>query len=71
MVIPSGGSNIKISSNNSNGTVNSREDLDTLKIIPLGAGNEVGRSCIYLEFKNKKILVRSRNNFDDGIGIQL
>ena len=30
---------------------------DLLTITPLGAGNEVGRSCILLEFKNKKILV--------------
>lgn len=30
---------------------------DLLKIRPLGAGQEVGRSCIYMEFKGKKILL--------------
>lgn len=30
---------------------------DKLQIIPLGAGNEVGRSCVYLSFKGKKVLV--------------
>jgi cleavage and polyadenylation specificity factor subunit 3 len=29
------------------------EDSDILKITPLGAGNEVGRSCILLEYKGK------------------
>jgi len=28
-----------------------------LKITPLGAGSEVGRSCIILEYKGKKIMV--------------
>ena len=32
---------------------------DYLQITPLGAGNEVGRSCIYLECKNRKILLDS------------
>jgi cleavage and polyadenylation specificity factor subunit 3 len=32
-------------------------DDDTLKLTPLGAGNEVGRSCILMEFKGKKILL--------------
>jgi cleavage and polyadenylation specificity factor subunit 3 len=32
---------------------------DILKLTPLGAGNEVGRSCLLLEFKEKKILVRN------------
>lgn len=27
------------------------EESDILKLTPLGAGNEVGRSCILLEFK--------------------
>lgn len=31
---------------------------DILKITPLGAGNEVGRSCIIIEYKNKTIMVR-------------
>ncbi|CAF4740309.1 unnamed protein product, partial [Rotaria sp. Silwood1] len=33
------------------------DDSDKLIIRPLGAGQEVGRSCIYLEFKGKKILL--------------
>lgn len=33
------------------------EDSDQLLIKPLGAGQEVGRSCIYLQFKGKKILL--------------
>ncbi|KAJ6221594.1 hypothetical protein RDWZM_000139 [Blomia tropicalis] len=32
-------------------------DDDILRLRPLGAGQEVGRSCIYLEFKGKKILL--------------
>ncbi|KAJ3225686.1 Cleavage and polyadenylation specificity factor subunit 3 [Clydaea vesicula] len=31
------------------------DESDTLKITPLGGGNEVGRSCILLEFKQKKV----------------
>jgi cleavage and polyadenylation specificity factor subunit 3 len=33
-----------------------RED-DQLIIIPLGAGNEVGRSCVYMSYKGKTVLV--------------
>ncbi|XP_065579344.1 cleavage and polyadenylation specificity factor 73-like isoform X1 [Artemia franciscana] len=33
------------------------EESDQLTIKPLGAGQEVGRSCILLEFKGKKILL--------------
>lgn len=33
------------------------ESEDVLRITPLGAGNEVGRSCILLEFKSKRILL--------------
>ncbi|XP_064384544.1 cleavage and polyadenylation specificity factor subunit 3-like [Halichondria panicea] len=33
------------------------EESDLLTIRPLGAGQEVGRSCIMLEFKNKKIML--------------
>ncbi len=32
-------------------------DDDLLKITPLGAGNEVGRSCILLQYKTKNILL--------------
>jgi cleavage and polyadenylation specificity factor subunit 3 len=35
----------------------STEEEDILKITPLGAGNEVGRSCILVEFKGKRILL--------------
>ena len=31
-------------------------------LIDRGAGQEVGRSCIMLEFKNKKIMVRTRGS---------
>lgn len=30
---------------------------DILRLRPLGAGQEVGRSCIYMEFKGKKIVL--------------
>ena len=33
------------------------EDSDRMTIRPLGAGQEVGRSCHYLEFKDKRILL--------------
>ncbi|CAI8036087.1 Cleavage and polyadenylation specificity factor subunit 3 [Geodia barretti] len=33
------------------------EESDLLTIRPLGAGQEVGRSCIMLEFKGKKIML--------------
>lgn len=33
------------------------DSADILKITPLGAGNEVGRSCIMIEYKNKTIMV--------------
>ncbi|KAJ0174374.1 hypothetical protein K1T71_010520 [Dendrolimus kikuchii] len=33
------------------------EECDQLTIRPLGAGQEVGRSCIMLEFKGKKIML--------------
>ena len=33
-----------------------RED-DQLIITPLGAGNEVGRSCVYMSYKGKTVLV--------------
>ncbi|KAK0074865.1 hypothetical protein PV325_007697, partial [Microctonus aethiopoides] len=33
------------------------EESDLLSIKPLGAGQEVGRSCIMLEFKGKKIML--------------
>ncbi|XP_050730774.1 cleavage and polyadenylation specificity factor subunit 3-like [Eriocheir sinensis] len=33
------------------------EESDELKITPLGSGQEVGRSCHFLEFKGKKVLL--------------
>jgi len=33
------------------------EESDLLRVTPLGAGQEVGRSCIFIEFKGKKILL--------------
>lgn len=30
---------------------------DQLIITPLGAGNEVGRSCVYMSYKGKTVLV--------------
>lgn len=32
---------------------------DQLVITPLGAGNEVGRSCVHMSFKGKTVLVIS------------
>ena len=37
-------------------SVNNREE-DQLIVTPLGAGNEVGRSCVYMTYKGKTILV--------------
>jgi cleavage and polyadenylation specificity factor subunit 3 len=31
---------------------------DVLEIMPVGAGNEVGRSCVLLSYKGRKVLVR-------------
>ena len=31
---------------------------DQLIVTPLGAGNEVGRSCVYMSYKGKVVLVR-------------
>ena len=33
------------------------DESDIMKITPLGAGQEVGRSCILVEYKNKTILL--------------
>ena len=30
---------------------------DQLTVTPLGAGNEVGRSCVYMNYKGKTVLV--------------
>ncbi|KAI8608263.1 beta-lactamase-like protein [Chytriomyces sp. MP71] len=35
----------------------SRDENDVMRITPLGAGQEVGRSCIVLEFKQKTIML--------------
>lgn len=34
---------------------------EKMKITPLGAGSEVGRSCIIVEFKGKTIMVRNKS----------
>lgn len=36
-----------------------RTDGDKLDVTPLGAGNEVGRSCVYMTYKGKTVLVRA------------
>lgn len=38
---------------------------ENIEIIALGAGQEVGRSCIYVNFKNEKRVI-----FDSGIHMQ-
>lgn len=40
-------------------TVVSREG-DKLEVTPLGAGNEVGRSCVYMTYKGKTVMVRTQ-----------
>lgn len=42
------------------------DENDLLKITPLGAGNEVGRSSILMEYKGKTILVSKRMTLDSG-----
>lgn len=32
-------------------------DDDILEVMPLGAGNEVGRSCVLMKYKGKTIMV--------------
>ena len=36
---------------------------EKMKITPLGAGSEVGRSCIVAEFKGKTIMVIRRGSY--------
>jgi len=43
--------------------VPNENQTEILKITPLGAGNEVGRSCILLEYKGKTIMVNYPFNF--------
>lgn len=38
--------------------VSTNREADRLTVTPLGAGNEVGRSCVYMSFKGKTVLVR-------------
>jgi hypothetical protein len=35
----------------------SQVGLETMSILPIGAGNEVGRSCILLQYMGRKILL--------------
>lgn len=41
-------------------TVTTEVRGDKLEITPLGAGNEVGRSSVFMTFKGKNILVRAQ-----------
>jgi cleavage and polyadenylation specificity factor subunit 3 len=47
------------------------DENDLLKITPLGAGNEVGRSSILLEYKGKTILVCFDNYFRWTLGFNI
>lgn len=38
-------------------TSSTSSEGDELIITPLGAGNEVGRSCVYMSYKGKTVLV--------------
>lgn len=33
------------------------EDHETMRIMPIGAGNEVGRSCVILKYMGKTIML--------------
>lgn len=35
----------------------SNREGDQLTLTPLGAGNEVGRSCVYMSYKGKIVMV--------------
>ncbi|KAI8814678.1 hypothetical protein BJ742DRAFT_783950 [Cladochytrium replicatum] len=37
------------------------DESDILKITPLGGGQEVGRSCMLLEYKGKTVMVMSEH----------
>jgi cleavage and polyadenylation specificity factor subunit 3 len=39
------------------GPIDDKGKKDIMTITPLGAGNEVGRSCIVLEYRDKKIML--------------
>lgn len=38
----------------------SEAETDTFTVTPLGAGHEVGRSCIIVKYKGKTVMVRPR-----------
>lgn len=40
-------------------------DQDIMRITPLGAGNEVGRSAVLVTFKGKSVLVNKYTFFYD------
>ena len=48
---------IELNNSNLNEEQSVEIESDLLMIRPLGAGQEVGRSCVVLEFKGKKILL--------------
>lgn len=37
---------------------------DSLEIMPIGAGNEVGRSCVILKYKGKVVMVNLQRNLN-------
>ncbi|CAN0025303.1 unnamed protein product, partial [Discosporangium mesarthrocarpum] len=37
--------------------VGGEDDQETMRIMPIGAGNEVGRSCIVLKYMGKTIML--------------
>ena len=37
-----------------------RPEHNTLEVMPLGAGQEVGRSCCHVTYKGKTVMVRGR-----------
>ena len=50
-------------------TVAVGKDEDLLTFVPLGAGQEVGRSCHILKFKGRTIMVLSRFHGGDPVCI--
>lgn len=58
-----GGATTSATSNGSGATSNGGKrkylEDDSLEVMPIGAGNEVGRSCIIVKYKGKTVMVRS------------
>lgn len=49
--------NFEISSIQKNNNSNNNNENDALHITALGAGNEVGRSCLVIQYKGKTVMV--------------